>query len=175
MDFRLVNPENVTWKRGHGTSIVAKTTDGTKIVVQTPKCACNVTVNSPGVFRVRMTLKQFDPVHREFEEWLRRLEDHASGPWKTGKTVRSAVYSSTFSVMAFSDTLVFDDAGKLSADILDARSCSAILELSGAWTSDDVWGSRWKIVQLKCWPSTEAEQCSFLEDDSDDGTAGGSD
>ncbi len=168
MDFRLVNPEHVTWKRGHGTSVVAKTTGGTKIVVQTPKCSCDVTVNSPGVFRVRMTLKQFEPVHREFEDWLRRVENHASGPWKTGKTARSAVYSSTFSVMAFSDTLVFDDAGKLSADILDAKSCSAILELSGAWTTDDAWGARWKIVQLKCWPRAEPEQCSFLDDDTDD-------
>lgn len=164
MDFRLVNPEHVTWKRGHGTSIVAKTTDGTKVVVQTPKCSCTVSMHSPGVFRICMTLKTFDPVHREFEHWLGRLEDHASGPWKTGKTTRSAVYSSAFSVLAFSDTLVFDEHGKLSADILDAKSCAAIVELSGAWTADGVWGARWKIVQLKFWTSDEQE-CSFVDDD----------
>lgn len=164
MDFRTVNPEHVVWKRGHGTSIVAKTTDGTKVVVQTPKCACTVTVHSPGMFRVSMKLKNFDTIHRDFAEWLQRIEDHAAGPWKTGRTARSSVYSSTFSLTAFSDTLVFDESGKLSADILEARSCSAIVELSGAWTSDDAWGARWKIVQLKIWPDEEHE-CSFFDSD----------
>lgn len=165
MDFRGVNPEHVAWKRGHGTSIVAKTTDGTKIVVQTPKCSCTVAVHSPGMFRICMKFKNFDPIHREFGQWLQRVEEHAAGPWKTGREVRSVVYSSTFSITAFSDTLVFDDSGKLSADILEAQSCSAIIELSGAWTSDDVWGARWKIVQLKIWPDAEREECSFFDSD----------
>lgn len=165
MDFRLVNPESITWKRGHGANVVAVLPEGTKVVVQTPKCACGVSLHSPGTFRVSMKFKQLDPVHREFEEWLRRVENNASGPWKTQRDLKSAVYSSTFSIMAFSDTMAFDESGKLSADLPNAKSCSALVELSGAWTGDGVWGPRWKIVQLKFWTTGEADECLFVDDD----------
>ena len=167
MDFRLVNPESIAWKRGHGTNVVAGVPGGGKVVVQTPKCACVVSLHSPGTFRVSMKLKQLDPVHREFERWLKRVEESASGPWKTQRAIRSAVYSSSFSVMAFSDTMAFDESGKLSAELASAKSCSALIELSGAWTGNGVWGPRWKIAQLKFWTTGDPDECLFVDDDDD--------
>jgi hypothetical protein len=112
-----------------------------------------------------MKLKQLDPLHREFEQWLLDVENNASGPWKTQRATKSAVYSSTFSVMAFSDTMAFDESGKLSAELASAKSCSVLIELSGAWTGDGAWGPRWKIVQLKFWTTGEDDECLFVDDD----------
>lgn len=164
MDFRNVNPTNIVWQRGGRQGNVLATMKNGKVMVQTPKCPCSVNVHSAGVFRIDMKLSTLNPVHARFTEWVSDIEHHASGPWKDDSVLSSTVYNSNFRVMAFSDTMTFDEQGNLSADVILAKSCSALLELTGAWTSNGKWGLRWRVMQVKF--STEGhEECLFVDDD----------
>ena len=168
MDFRNVDPANVKWQRGGRQGNVLASVQHGKVLVQTPKCPCSVNVHSAGVFRIDMKLGMLNPLHERFAAWVGDVERNASGPWKTDLVLSSTIYGSNFRVMAFSDTMTFDERGELSADIISAKSCSALLELTGAWTSNGKWGLRWRVVQVKF--STEGhDECLFVDDDDDDG------
>ncbi len=108
-----------------------------------------------------MKLSMRNPVHQQFAEWLSAIESSATGAWKDGLSLSTAVYGSNFRVLLFSDTLVFDEQGVLSADGMSAKSCVMLLELSGAWTSPGRWGLRWKVAQVKYYKT-----CDVEEDDS---------
>lgn len=163
MDFRRYDPRVVTWKRGNRGNVVA-TIGNAKLTIQTPRCECRTSVHSPGTFRVELRLDPHDALHRSFAAWLEELERAASGPWKNGLEISPCVYNDTMRLLVFSDTLAFDDRGELSADIMSARGCSAIVEIAGAWISGDRWGVRLKVDQIKF--TTEfAYPCMFVDDD----------
>jgi hypothetical protein len=169
MDFRTVSPADIAWRRGgRQGGALAGLTDGRRVVVQSPWCSCSVGVHSPGMFRVDATLFRSDPVHAEFAEWIAAIEDSADGSWQDGKRMSSSVFNGNFRMMLFSDTLVFDEAGALSADVVTAKKCSAILELTGAWVKGDRWGLRWKVVQLKYSRDPLPRPAEFVSDDDDD-------
>ena len=154
MDFRAVDPSTTTWSTWTRGQPGARARDGSKVVVQTPTCPCRVSLARPGMYRVDLKLHPAVPVHAQFAEWVGALEESASeaaelAEWR-GKRRRSAcVYNDGVRLMAFSDTLAFDEEGKLSADLMDAAACAALVELQGLWSTDTSWGLRWRVTQLK--------------------------
>jgi hypothetical protein len=91
-------------------------------------------------------------IHREFQEWICRVEASASAAladWHGGKSMSSTVFRSNLRLMAFSDALTFDAEGKLAFGLMDACSCACLVELQGCWSSDARWGLRWKVTQAK--------------------------
>lgn len=177
MDFRSVAPSSVTWATWSRGQPVARTRQGGKVVVQTPACACTVSLASPGMYRIQMMLNGSSPVHAAFCEWLGELEEAAGeapelASWKASKGRSTCVYNNTMRLMAFSDTMAFDESGKMSADLMTAKGCACIVELQGCWTSDSRWGLRWRVVQVKF--SKEAPvTMAFVDDDDGDGSGGG--
>lgn len=132
----------------------ARTTAGAKVIVQTPTCPCRVTLQAPGMYRMELQLMPGVASHDAFAKWACDIEDsatEASGlqAWKGSKRRSSWVYNGTARLMAFSDTMAFDADGKLSADLMEARGCAALIELQGLWTTDAKWGVRWKVSQVK--------------------------
>jgi len=149
MDFRTVDPAAIQWATGPRGLPVARTPAG-RVTVQTPLCACRPSLASAGMYRLELFFLPHVAQHAAFCQWMADVEDAAADKLRFPDKVRSAcVYNNGMRLMAFSDTLAFDASGKLSADLLDAASCSCIIELQGCWTSEYKWGLRWKIVQLK--------------------------
>jgi hypothetical protein len=169
MDFRAIAPEAVSFKKGK--TVVAKGPEG-RITVQIPECPCTVRVHSPGTYRIDLKVPS-SPAHDAFVEWVEAVEVVAarSDVGLGGLTRSSTVYTGydgtrSVRLMAFSDTLVFDDRGELSADIRTAKKCIALVDLSGAWATDAKWGLRWKVTQLKFWNTCDGvpprdEPCMF--------------
>ena len=172
-DFRACDPAVVTWKRGgRKGSVNASGPFGKRVVVQTPRFPCRVSPHAPGIMRLDMTVTA-DPVHAKFAEWIGGLEESASESaridgWAPGLTLSRAVYGTNFRVMLFSDTLVFDESGSLSANSRDAKSGTLLLELVGAWTSPGRWGLRWKVAQFKF---STSPMVIVVEEDDDVGGA----
>lgn len=177
-DFRSIKPDSIAWRRGgRNGGALAGFADGRRVVIQTPICNCEASSKKPGITTVNMRLFPSDPVHSEFAEWLAGVEDAAEGPWKEGKRCSTSVWNNNFRVTLFADTLVFDESNSLSADVFTARKASALLELTGAWvsqneeTKESKWGLRWKVVQLKfgteSLPEPEGGDCEEPAQDTD--------
>lgn len=155
MHFANVNPADVifgaSWFRGNPQ---ARRADGARVQVQTPQCSCRVSLAGSGSYRIDMTLRPDVASHRDFGAWIAAVEDRAVDAtqldeWKKNKSMSSTVFRDNLRFMAFSDTTVFDESGALSNGLMDAVSCSALVELQGCWGTDSRWGLRWKVVQLK--------------------------
>lgn len=157
MDFRSVAPQSVGWKTWYRGQPTARLADGkTKVVVQTPLCACRVSLAGAGMYRLTLTLHDHVPAHRAFCTWISDVEDTVTdepglAEWREGKAKSTTVYNGTMRLMMFGDTPAFDDAtGIMSAEYVDgAAAGAAVLELTGCWSTDAKWGLRWKIVQFK--------------------------
>lgn len=174
MDFRSVSPGSIAFKKAGQRGAVAATGPGGKVRVQVPECPCFVSVHSPGTYRVELKLPN-SPTHDSFAEWIGEVEsiaDSSRGAWGPGLCKSEALYHNgtvnSMRLLAFSDTLVFDEHGELSADLMTAKKCIALVELAGCWTSGARWGLRWKVVQIKFWtrsehalPSRDDEACMF--------------
>ncbi len=172
LDFRTIDPAGVAWTiagpggRG-GPRVVARVREN-KVVVQTPTCPVRVdmTTTSAGMpmYRVDFALLETDPAHSEFLEWVRGVERRAAESlvdWRGSRSLSTTTFGRgdrhSMRLTAFSDTLAFDAGGKVSADLVDATTAAAVLELQGAWNTDAKWGVRWKIVQLKF--DTQPHEC----------------
>ena len=154
MDFRAVDPGALTWSMGPRGLPAVRNTAGAKVIVQTPTCPCRVTVQAPGMYRMELQLMPGVASHDAFAKWASEVEDSAADAgalagWKGGKRRSSWVFNGTARLMAFSDTMAFDADGKLSADLMDAQGCAALIELQGLWSTDAKWGVRWKVSQVK--------------------------
>lgn len=155
MDFRAVDPAALTWDawyRGQPGARAAGT--GAKVTVQTPVAPCRVSLAGSGMYRIDMRLRPDVAAHAAFAEWVGELENAASeapelAEWRQDKARSTSVYNGNFRLMAFSDTLTFDAAGKLSFQLIDAASCACLVELQGCWSTPAKWGLRWKVVQVK--------------------------
>lgn len=148
MDFRLVSPSDVAWTTATPRG-APRPVD--KVVVQTPLAPCRVTLARPGMYRVDTAFRH-STVHHEFAEWVSALEESASenlDDWIAGREASSSVFRGSMRLMVFADTPVFDATGAMSADLMDAAACACLVELQGCWTTDDKWGLRWKVSQLK--------------------------
>lgn len=155
MDFRQVSPESVAW----GTAFYrgqpqARAAGGARVTVQTPPCACRVSAMGSGMYRLDMTVREDVASHAAFAEWIRGLEAAAAGSealaaWRGDKGMSTTLFRGNARFTAFSDTMVFDRDGKVSADLMDAAGCTCLLELTGCWSSEARWGLRWKLCQVK--------------------------
>lgn len=164
-DFRACDPGSITWRRGgRKGGVLAAGEHGTRVVVQTPRFNCRVSVHSPGILRVDMKVPPVG-IGGQLAQWISDVEASATGSWKDGLSLSTSVYGTNFRVMLFSDTLVFDENGQLSADAMQAGSGALLLELTGAWTSPGRWGLRWKVVQFKFWKAAVAEPPPMDDDD----------
>ena len=154
MDFRTIDASSVRWSLWTRGQPVGRTPGGAKIQVQTPLCPCSVTPAGAGMFRVNLKLSRVVEAHDAFATWIGNVEESAAEASELlagrGALRRSeCVYNNSMRLMAFSDTLAFDDDGKLSGDLMDAAGCAALIELQGLWTAGGKWGLRWRVVQLK--------------------------
>ena len=175
MDFRTVDPGSIVWKRGGKAGAVIAVP---KISVQTPTCACTISVHTAGMLRVDLKLGNRD-IHRRFIEWIAAIEagvrgtDDADDELGLGDAaMSSSVYAGNFKAMAFSDTLMFDDTGDVSSDATGAKRCAALVDLVGLWTTPTAWGLRWKLTQLKFSETPLHEDCVFMSDTASDTTSG---
>lgn len=155
MDFRAVDPGALQWTLGpRGLPAARVATTGAKVIVQTPTCPVRVTLSAPGMYRMELRLVPGVAAHAAFAKWACDVEESAAeasalDAWKGAKRRSSWVFNDTARLMAFSDTMAFDADGKLSADLMDARGCAALIELQGLWATDAKWGVRWKVSQVK--------------------------
>lgn len=158
MDFRLVDPASIGWSTWYRGQPTARLPGGGRVQVQTPMTPCRVSIAQPGMYRVEMSLRQDTPANAAFAEWVgdveRAVEKAAPlcpelSTWIGTKSRSSTVYNGTMRLMAFSDTMAFDQTGKMSANLMDATTCACLLELTGCWSTDARWGLRWKMVQAK--------------------------
>ena len=140
MDFRGVDPGSVRPR------------------VQTPTCNCTVQATGRGIFRINLRVTG-SPVRREFATWVAGVDDamKAKGRSETARFVAS-MRDGVMRLTAFSDTPAFDGDGKLSVDLPAAKSVACVVEPTGTWARDDVWGVRWRIVQLKFFASSLPEE-----------------
>lgn len=157
MDFRLVKTDGLSWASWYRGQPQARLPGGGKVVVQTPTCACGVQATGSGMYRINMRLDGRVQSHADFMQWVADIEDSASATpdlatWRGARSRSTTVYNSGMRLMAFSDTLAFDQDGKVSANLINAASCACIVELQGLWSSDARWGLRWKVAQLKFSP-----------------------
>lgn len=153
MDFRGMTAPTwgSVWVRGQPQ---ARRQDGSRVQVQTPTCACRVSVAGAGTYRVDMTLEPDVASHRGFATWISDMEEAAAesealAAWRQGKSRSATVFRGNLRLMAFSDTMVYDADGRVSADLMSAAGCTALLELQGCWSTEGRWGVRLKVVQLK--------------------------
>lgn len=185
MDFRTVDPAGIAWTRTPRGALMARTPAGAKVIVQTPTCGCRAETMGSGMYRLVMTLREDQASHSAFAAWAGAVEASAAADpsvsgWREHRTLSTGVYNGTMRFVAFSDTLAFDGAGKLSADYLDATSCTLLLELQGLWATDGRWGLRWKVLQYKFSvdpadpadpqpaasnPASKSAKSMFLDDD----------
>lgn len=164
-DFRGIDPASdvswaASWSRGQPVARRAGTEakPAAKLTVQTPVAACRVSLVGSGMYRIDMSFGSHPRAHADFCAWLCEVDEAAAAAcraeprlldWSRGKGQSSTLFRGNFRATAFSDTLCFDRDGKLSFDLLDAQSCSCLLELSGCWSSAERWGVRWKVCQVK--------------------------
>lgn len=161
MDFRQVAVGELDWS-GRVRGQPAARARGDKVVIQTPVAACKVSLAGAGMYRMDIALRPDVSVHSELATWLCEVDETMAtcadlAEWRQGKTRSDTLFRNNWRLMAFSDTLCFDAQGKLSFDLLDAASCSCLVELQGGWSSDTRWGVRWKVLQVKF--STEPADC----------------
>lgn len=155
MDFRAIPAEDITWTAWYRGQPGARTAAGQKVVVQTPRAACRVSLAGAGMFRIDMAMKpHLDAIHEAFCSWVGALEEAVGAApdlqaWRQGKSRSTTLYNNNLRLMAFSDTLCFDDTGTLSFDLIDATNCACIVELQGCWSTEARWGLRWKVTQVK--------------------------
>ena len=149
MDFRDISPRSLIWRRGAKGVIYANRNSGDKkIQFQIPKCNCQVSVHSPGMFRLEMKLNPTDSIHQQFIRWIADLEESCKGPWGNLRK-SSTIYNNGIRFMFFADTNAFDSSGTLSADYLNAKSAGAIISLVGLWTTQEKYGLKFKVDQFK--------------------------
>lgn len=148
-DFRTVRPSAITWNRGgRGGGVFASMIGEKNIRIQLPKMNCTVSPHSPGMFRLDLSLSPQVPIHAQFMDWIADLEYSSKGPWGDVR-LSSAIYKNGMRVMFFSDTNCFNSKGEMSAEFSKAKSASLICTLQGLWISNEKYGLKFKIDQLK--------------------------
>lgn len=150
----------------------------TPVRVQTPPATCVIT-SVAGRHAVELSLVGH-PMHGPFVDFVRELErhagdhagdharDHAERTWCScvvdGLTPR-------FRLSAFSDTLFFDRDGVPLGDPTRVAACACLCELVGAWLTEDRWGLRWKVLELKACAAPSVP-CMIMSCEGDDGVEG---
>lgn len=151
MDFRDISPRSISWARGgrNGNIVATRLSSTSPIVFQIPRMNASISTHSPGMYRMDVKLNMADNTHRQFADWIADLEQSAVGTWSSTLKRSNFLYNDGFRVMFFSDTNVFDSTGALSVDFFKAKSISSLCTLQGLWTSNDKYGIRFNVKQLK--------------------------
>lgn len=170
MDFRAIKPEDIAWAPAGPRGPAARSPlGGGRVAVQTPLCACKVSVQRPGMYRLDLALRPHMPAHAAFAAWLRGVESEAAtalrGVPGYDRPMSACVYNDGLRLMAFSDTLTYDEDGRLSADLLSAAGCECLIELSGTWSGDSRWGLRWRVAQLRFVREVSFPPAPAIDDD----------
>jgi hypothetical protein len=167
MDFRTIEPGSVRWAAGPRGPTASLPAGRERVTVQSPACPVKVSTLRPGMLRVQLCLGGAG-ARRAFARWVEQVEAAAAAApelaaWRGARARSSGVFRDEMRLTAFSDTPAFDASGRMSAELPSATSAVCILQIQGGWTTDDKWGVRWKIVQLKF----STEPCP-AEDEPDD-------
>lgn len=150
MDFRDINVRSISWMHGgRNGSIVASRASSGPIMFQIPRMNATISVHSPGMYKIDMKLNKEDKTHQQFAEWITDLEQSSVGTWSATLKKSSLIYNDGFRLMFFSDTNVFDSSGSLSVDFFKAKSVIVLCSLQGLWTSDEKYGLRFAVKQVK--------------------------
>lgn len=168
-DFRRVALQAVKWFPQSRKNVPV-----TPVRVQVPASPCSITL-LPGRYSIDLTVAG-SAVHDAFVEFVGEVEAHAlehAKPSSSGLRWYScfSAYSltPTMRLSAFDDAKFFEEDGTPSTGLpTHFKACSCILELQGAWTTDTVWGLRWKVLEVKRTPQAPpALSTMFLDDDED--------
>ena len=154
-DFRTIDPDHIGWRSRGSTPCPAA-----PVLVQTPRCSCDVTREKQGSHRISLRTDPGVPSHAAFVEWMHRVEDAAAADgcvreWAAagGATSMSrSVFRDSMRLMVFSGTPVFDPTDQASADLGTAASATCLLKLRGVWARGERWGLSWSVTQVKFEP-----------------------
>lgn len=147
-DFRGIDVASLKWFPQSRTTIPV-----TPVRVQTPPSPCSV-ASVAGRHIIDLALAGH-PMHAPFLDFVHALERHAlenNAAAKAGHSWCSCVdngLAPRLRLSAFSDTLFFDKDGTLHANPTRMTACVCLCELVGAWTTQDRWGLRWKVLEIK--------------------------
>ena len=178
MNFRNARPlfERLLW-RGYAKSQSAKLVTGGAVTIQTPRCPCSVSPGpGSGMVRLRLALREFDEVHRDFIDFLQFVDDVAARQMdkcaaSSSREMSSSVYvredgEASVSAMTFFECEWFDESGNVVGDPMGDRadvvkrgsSAACIWEFGGVWMNDSRWGVKWNVKQVKVYAPHKAEQ-----------------
>jgi hypothetical protein len=143
MDFRRVDLTTLQWAKR-----------GCKATVQTPLCGCRVTKAGLDALRLDVSLLPHVPQHAAFCEWLERAEEAAEAALSPQRPRSSCVFRGNLRLMAFKGSVrVYDhDADEWAGDeddLLSASSVACVIDLQGIWTTDNRWGLRWRVSEVR--------------------------
>lgn len=148
-DFRAVSVAALRWFP-QSRSLVPVT----PVRVQAPPSPTSITL-MPGRFGIELALAGH-AAHPLFVAFVQDVELHAQAnaqPTKGSLAWHSCVDTNSpvpgVRLAAFEDTRFFDADGRPHTSPTAITSCSCLLELTGAWTTDAKWGLRWKVVEVK--------------------------
>lgn len=169
MNFRNARPlfERLLW-RGYAKSQSAKLATGGAVTIQTPRCPCSVSPGpGSGMVRLRLALREFDEVHRDFIDFLQFVDDVAARQMdkcaaSSSREMSSSVYvredgDASVSAMTFFECQWFNESGDLVGDPMGDRadtvklggSAACIWEFGGVWMNDSRWGVKWNVREVK--------------------------
>ena len=178
MNFRGARSlfERLLW-RGYAKSQSAKLATGGAVTIQTPRCPCSVSPGpGSGMVRLRLALREFDEVHRDFIDFLQFVDDVAARQMdkcaaSSSREMSSSVYvredgEASVSAMTFFECEWFDESGNVVGDPMGDRadvvkrgsSAACIWEFGGVWMNDSRWGVKWNVKQVKVYAPHKAEQ-----------------
>jgi hypothetical protein len=154
MDFRQApHPGELSWlpPTGFGkTKTAAATYGGKKIVIQTPVCRTRM-FKDPRSTTLYLSLSGGNHVHEEFEHFIESLEKHAASlPHAEHLELSSCLRNGSMRLTAWDDVQWFDHDGMyLKEAPKSIDSCACTVEFGGCWVTDQKWGLRWSIKQIR--------------------------
>lgn len=158
-DFRAVAVNLLKWFPQS-----RKTVPVTPVRVQVPPSACVISL-LPGRYSIDLTLAGH-AAHPQFVEFVRDVERHAQAharPAVHGLQWYSCVDGDSLipcmRLAAFDDTRFYDASGLEHVHPTSMKACSCLVELVGAWTTDALWGVRWKVLEVKERPDAVPVPC----------------
>lgn len=166
-DFRQVDVAALKWFPQSRKAVPV-----TPVRVQVPASKCAIAL-LPGRYSVELQLAG-TAAHNAFASFVRDVEQHAlqnARPTAEGLTWRSCLDAEALvprvRLAAFDTTRFFGVDGQPCHAPTEFEGCAALLELTGAWTTDTAWGLRWNVLEVKHAPAAASLDvpCLFVEDD----------
>lgn len=149
MDYRVApQPSELAWlpPRGFGkTQTVAAMYAGKRIAIQTP-------VVSTRVYRDPRSVTLYLAVDDVFASFIQSYEDHAASlPYVAAVERSPAIRNGNLRVTVWeNEAQWFDvDGTFLAQPPAVVRKCACVLEFGGCWISNEKWGLKWRVTQIR--------------------------